>query len=241
MPLLQVGSSAAGAEPTIDPRQNVALLLLWRAGARCYQSPSATAGDGRGARRVRAMERAHCAVGTGTCCRRNRPSIADLARTMRARRRCEGRPSLWWLSLGRARESHRPAGMRDERAWTRVGLREGEYDEDSAIFRRQPKSPAARMQDERARTRVGCRANAQTQMTQRLRRQPKSPAARMQDERARRRVGLREGEYDEVARATKSKQEPLCCAAQTGAARGNLAPAASALTIGLRPSLRRVP
>ena len=109
-----------------------------RAGARCLQSPSATAGDGRKARRVRAMERAHCAVSTGMCCGRNRPSTADLARTRRARRRCEGRPSLWWLSLGRARESHRPAGMRDEQARTPIGFRQAEQTKANTWPRRTP-------------------------------------------------------------------------------------------------------
>jgi len=39
----------------------------------------------------------------------------------------QGRPSLWLLSLGQARESDRPAGMRDEHAGTRVGFREGSF------------------------------------------------------------------------------------------------------------------
>ena len=109
-------------------------FLLCAQDARCSWFPLHCGGSGRDARRGGAMDRADSAACTRMCTQRN---TGELTRTFRAGARkaqCQGRVSLWLLSLARARESDSLA----RRASESSALDDCRASESSALDDRRP-------------------------------------------------------------------------------------------------------
>jgi len=101
------------------------LALILRAGARCSSgSPSAPVDGGRSGPKGRAHDARAFAVSARMRCRRTPADVHAPAGQDARRAVLWGCRSLWFLSLGQARERNRPAGMRDEPTGMWTGFRE---------------------------------------------------------------------------------------------------------------------